>query len=117
MCPPYYYSACAASLERPVANNRLQENHFYSIRPSLGSLQEPQNPPWLMSAYPRRPRVNTLSGPLALSARMAAVCLARPLYREMGFRPLVVGPLVLDDLVPVCGLPSGARAGWVSVDV
>ncbi|OAQ88860.1 hypothetical protein VFPFJ_07325 [Purpureocillium lilacinum] len=70
-----------------------------------------------MSAYPRRPRVNTLSGPLALSARMAAVCLVRPLYREMGSRPFVVGPLLLDDLVPVCGLPSGARAGWVSVDV
>jgi hypothetical protein len=41
------------------ANSRLQENHFYSIRPSLGSLKEPQIPPWLMIVYPRHPRVNT----------------------------------------------------------
>jgi hypothetical protein len=40
-------------------SRRASENHFYSIRPSLGSLKEPQIPPWLMSAYPRHPRVNT----------------------------------------------------------
>ncbi|KAK2730122.1 hypothetical protein CKAH01_09775 [Colletotrichum kahawae] len=29
--------------------DNTSENHFYSIRPILGSLQELQIPPWLMS--------------------------------------------------------------------
>ncbi|RMJ17222.1 hypothetical protein CDV36_003103 [Fusarium kuroshium] len=86
--------------------DNTSENHFYSIRPSLGSLKEPQIPPWLMSAYPRHPRVNTL-GPLALSAKMAVVALERLLYREV----------FLMISTPVAVLPLGARLGWVLMDV
>lgn len=105
-----------------IANTPSQENHFYSIRPSPGSSQEPQIPPWLMSAYPRHPRVNIFSfGPLELPARAAAGIFARALRRAgVGCIEMVVRAAhaaLLDDLNPVCGLPSGARTGRVLMDV
>lgn len=57
----------------PFANLHSRRIISIVIDPSLGSPKEPQNPPWLMNAYPRHPRVNTCSsGPLEPSARMAA---------------------------------------------
>ncbi len=83
-----------------MLTNRLQENHFYSIRLLLWFPKEPSNPPWLMIVYPRCPRVN-FSGPLALSARMAAVAFWLLLYRELFFL------LMISTLLVVC-----LRARW-----
>ncbi|KAI1495311.1 hypothetical protein F5X96DRAFT_613021 [Biscogniauxia mediterranea] len=93
---------------------QTSENHFYSIRPTLFSTKELQNPPWLMSPYPRRPRVKLLfllgtflrgkaSFTLDLSARMAVgLPFVAPCCIESG-----------DDLDPdlVRGLAFGRAAG------
>ena len=86
--------------------DNTSENHFYSIRPSLGSPKEPQIPPWLMNVYPRHPRVNNTFGPLDLSVRMAVTAL-RSLYREVC--------LMISVLRVV--LPLGALSGRVLMDV
>ncbi|CZS85852.1 unnamed protein product [Fusarium graminearum] len=62
----------------------------------------------MMNEYPRCPRVNTLFGPLALSARMAVITFVWLLYREM---------LLLMISVLSAVLPLGARLGRALMDV
>lgn len=77
VCPPLPFGSLPQmaklhSHRADLANNLCRRIISIVFVPFSWLSKKPRNPPWLMSVYPRHPRVNT-SGPLALPAKVAAV--------------------------------------------